>query len=319
MTARSDHTLAARFTAEHLTMVPDKTRYYAAEQTYRDTVHALVSPGTGGEAALGAGIQRIGLGIFRPDAIAYDRVKPTLDYLRRLRIRPFHAQAVNVHGPIVRELWRFQLNAASDERMHLLDLVFDAGPSILVLFRHPDDQPVPCAVLIADAKGPAAPDRRAGWELRSVLGSPNRVEVYFHAADEPADVLREGAIVLGAAALARLLVPHLAGAGTAGTDAAGTDATDDVLDLADTLAATPTPPLHDPFLAEVAKEHGVAVSPDDRWAMLRALGERCPMFRGSARNLVRQTGSRQWWERTSLAGPDRGDASAFLRLATRPR
>jgi hypothetical protein len=288
-----DDSWVVRFTAHHLTMVPDKTRYYVAEKGYRAALRALVPRDVADEAAVGTRVQRIALGLFRPDAIAHDRVEPTLDYLRRLGVRPFHAQVVNVRGAMVRELWRYQLNAASDERLHLLDLVFDAGDSILVFFRTVEEPPVPCAVLMADAKGSASPARREGWELRSFLGSPNRVEVYFHAADEPADVVREGSILLGSDPLARLLRPYLID-----EDAVWRDATDDVLRAGETLGSAAVPPLRDPFLAQVAKEYGVAGSPDDRWAMLRELGARCPMFGGVARNLVRQTGSREWWERS---------------------
>jgi hypothetical protein len=272
------------FTAQYLTMVPDKTRYYVAEQAYRTALGALVPPGVDADtaAALGTRIQRIGLGLFRPDAIAHDRVEPTLAYLRRLGIRPFHAQVVNVCGPTVRELWRYQL-----------DLVFDAGHSVIAFFRHIQEPPVPCAVLIADAKGPASPARREGWELRAFLGSPNRIEVYFHAADEPVDVVREGGILLGPGPLAQLLSAHLTG-----TDPAWRDATDDVLRLSSALRSVPGPPLRDPLLARMAEEYGVAGAANDRWAVLRTLGEQCPMFRDGARNLVRQTGSREWWARS---------------------
>lgn len=292
----ADRAWGDRFTARHLTMVPDKTKYYVPEERYRAALRALVPRGvdTEREAELGARIQRIGLGVFRPDAIAFDRVEPTLDYLRCFDIHPFHAQIVNVSGSIVRELWRYQLNAASKERQHLLDLVFEAGDSILVFFRRIEESPVPCAVLMADVKGPAMPSRREAWQLRSFLGSPNRVEVYFHTSDEPADVVREGAILLGPDLMAQVLRPHL-------MDAEWRDATDDVHCLSKTLGSMPVPPLRDPFLARVAEECGAGGSTNDRWAVLRTLGERCPMFSGVARNLVRHTGSREWWERSSVA------------------
>ena len=289
---------AADFTARSLTMVPDKTRYYVAEEEYRAALRALVPQGIGAEAeaSLGRRVQAIGLGLFRPDAIAHDRVGPALDYLRRRGLRPFHAQIADVRGPMVRELWRYQLNAASDERLHLLDLIFEAGSSVLALFHHVVQPPVPCSVLMADVKGPALPSRREGWELRARLRSPSRIEVYFHASDEPADVIREGAIMLGRDRLAQLLRPYLSE-----TEVAWRDATDDVLLACKTVGSVPVTPLNDPLLVRTAEECGLGSSKNDRWAVLRALAERSPMFRDATRNLIRQTGSREWWEQSPRA------------------
>lgn len=269
---------AARFIAAHLTTVGKKADHYSAEPVVREAL-AEVARVTEPVAAL----QATGLGVFRPDAIAFDKVRPCLRYLRRLGIVPFHLVVTDVGGTTVRHLWRYQLNAASPERLQLLDLVYGASPSIVALFRSTADLPVPCSVVMADAKGQADPARREGWELRSVLGSPNRIEVYFHAADEPADVVREGAILLGSRSLATALAHRTTAA-----------------DVTDRLAAT---------AAAVA---AAAPPAGDRWSVVRSLATSSPMFRDGERNLIAETGGRGWWERAGLLADRPGLLSSLI-------
>lgn len=257
---------AARFTAAHLTTVGKKADHYSAEAVVREAL-AEVARVTEPVAALRA----TGLGVFRPDAIAFGKVRPCLRYLRRLGIVPFHLIVTDVGAAAVRRLWRYQLNAASPERLRLLDLVYEASPSIVALFRSTGDLPLPCSVVMADAKGQADPARREGWELRSVLGSPNRIEVYFHAADEPADVVREGAILLGPRPLATALAHRTTAA----------DVTDQVAAVAAGIAAATGPA-------------------GERWSVVRSLATASPMFRAGERNLIAETGGRGWWERAGL-------------------
>src|SRR5438270_8110612 len=94
-------------------------------------------------------------------------------------------------------MWQFQWNSATRERRDLADLLTVAGESLLVIVRLPDD-PVPATVRLSSLKGPADPARREPHHLRTILGYGNFLLNYVHAADEPADLVRELGILFGA-------------------------------------------------------------------------------------------------------------------------
>jgi hypothetical protein len=72
----------------------------------------------------------------------------------------------------VRAPWWWQLKRATAERLLLLDAVAGLGPSLVILYRHPDGHP---ARRLTGLKGGDDPAGRASDSLRSVAGSPNRL------------------------------------------------------------------------------------------------------------------------------------------------
>ncbi|MFD7244532.1 hypothetical protein [Streptomyces massasporeus] len=283
------------FCGSEVTTYADKARLYAVEATFRETLHACADVGKLDDAHLGAQVRGVGLGLFRPDAIAHGKLEEALAYFARLGVRPTYCTTTSVTDQMVREVWRYQLNVASGERMRLLDLLFRATPSILVLFTADLDVPVPCAALMADSKGEADPAAREGWELRSHLNSPHRIEVYMHIADEPVDVVRDGGILLGPDAFAAALLADRSA-----------DVTDDVLRLGEFVdrehgAAGRDCDRLDPLLRDALAGGGhKPEGPVNRWQILRDLGATCEMYAGPGENIICHPGTDQWWERAGL-------------------
>jgi hypothetical protein len=286
-----DWEYTARFTETDLTTLRHKAGYYATEVCFRESLHDCAARGGLDHHELGRRLRRTGLAVFRPDALAHGKVPQILDYYARLDLRPFFCAVVEIKHPMIREVWRYQLNLASRERIRLLNLLFNASPSILVLFHAGEHTPVPCAAIMADCKGSTNPADRQGWELRAQLGSPHRVEVYVHTADEPADVVRDGGIMLGPETFAdALLEPRtetVAARIRALARDIGRDARRRSLDAGPAGLAIP-PDLHP------------AGGPVDRWQLIRELGSRCEMNAGPGRNLIPESGTDEWWSRAGL-------------------
>lgn len=315
-----DCAYAEQFTRSELSMLDDKASIYAAEPAYRETLYELARYRADPEA-IGALIRGVGIGLIRPDAVAHSKVIGVLDYFGRLGVRPLDAMLVTVGRSTVRDVWRYQLTAASGQRIRLLDLVFEAGPSILTLFAaDPGGPGLPCTVLMADTKGPADVSDRQGWELRSALNSPNRIEVYVHCGDEPADVVRDGGLLLGpaefAVAVTRAYFPEaVPGPVSAhGSGQAHQDAVVKVTKLADEVRAclatrrlASVDPLFSAALAEVPEP-----ARPDRWQLIRTVAAHSPMTAGTADSIISDSGIRRWWENTGLLGA----REAFLRMRT---
>lgn len=101
-----------------------------------------------------------------------------------------------VFTPFVwRELWRYQLTCATLDRLAVNDIVL-RGACLLLLLRKRDRPPVPASVLLSGLKGSADVSQQTASSLRAHLDQPNRVLSYIHVCDEPADLVRELAILL---------------------------------------------------------------------------------------------------------------------------
>ncbi|MFE2205059.1 hypothetical protein [Streptomyces rubiginosohelvolus] len=283
------------FCGQQLTTYADKARLYSIEANFRESLHALANAGDLDEASVGARLRQVGLGVFRPDALAHGKVSQALAYFARMGARPTYCTAATITPWMVRDVWRYQFNVASGERLALLDLLFEATPSIVVVFTADDDVPVPLAALMADSKGEADPDAREGWELRSHLRSPHRIEVYMHIADEPVDVVRDGGILLGPDGFAAAMLAER-----------GTDITDEVVAMSERIQhehgeSGRTCELHDSTLREAMLRLGEkADGPLDRWQVLRMLGATCDMYAGPGENIICEPGTDPWWDRAGL-------------------
>ncbi|MFG2348676.1 hypothetical protein [Streptomyces phaeochromogenes] len=283
------------FCGQELTTYADKTRLYSAEANIRESLYALAAAGDLDDASLGIRLRPVGIGVFRPDAIAHGKIADALAYFARLGARPTFCTTTRITGPMVREIWRYQLNVASGERISLLDLLFEATPSILVVFTADAGVPVPCAALMADSKGEADPAVREGWELRSHLSSPHRIEVYMHIADEPVDVVRDGGIILGPEGFAAAMLADRS-----------TDVTDEVVQLGQRIqrehgaggrvCELPGGLLRDALVQIGEKADG----PLDRWGVLGKLGASCEMYAGPGENIICDPGTDPWWDRAGL-------------------
>ncbi|WP_405709711.1 MULTISPECIES: hypothetical protein [unclassified Streptomyces] len=291
------------FCNQELTTYEDKARLYSAEPAFRESLHALADAGKLDSAALGSLVRTTSIGIFRPDAIAHGKIPDALAYFARLGIRPVHCTTTQVTGHAVREVWRYQLKPASGERIRLLDLLFEASPSILVVFAADTELPVPCSALMADSKGEANPDDREGWELRSHLDSPNRIEVYMHIADEPADVVRDGGIVLGPDGFAAAMLADRSA-----------DLTAEVIGLGERIDKEYGEAARDCELSggllgsELARIGERSEGTLDRWHVLRSLGAACTMIAGPRENIISHSGTDAWWDRAGLLA----DRSVYL-------
>jgi hypothetical protein len=103
-----------------------------------------------------------------------------------------------------RELWRYQMSAATCDRLAVNDLML-CRQSLLLVLRHEDPGDLPATVLLASLKGPA--DVADQWPgcLRSRLAQPTKLFSYVHVADEPADLVRELGVLLDRDARTRVL------------------------------------------------------------------------------------------------------------------
>lgn len=173
-----------------LTVVPAKVRLYGIDPYFRQSF-------ADGRRILGGTLfgllHRVGLVVLKPESIAGRRGADVLAFLHDAGFTPVIARPFAFDRHMVTELWRYQWNAATLDKMEVAGRVNTGRPTVLMVVR--DDAPVPglpAPVRLKSLKGAADPAARTDpRSLRSVLRAPNRLITFVHMADEPADVVRE--------------------------------------------------------------------------------------------------------------------------------
>jgi hypothetical protein len=194
-----DQLMVARATSKSswwctLTAMAEKASWYAQESFFRESLADLQLV-LGNE--LEYHLQRTAILTIRPDGIAGRRVEAVVRFIVEHGFRIVHVEHVRYTPITARELWRYQWNRATLDRLILLDLICRQGPGLILVLRDDIDQHgVPATVRLWSLKGSAVAEKRDGRKLRDVCMAPNRVLTLLHAADEPIDLVREMGVLL---------------------------------------------------------------------------------------------------------------------------
>ncbi|WP_250405506.1 nucleoside-diphosphate kinase [Streptomyces cellostaticus] len=172
-----------------LTAVEQKYRYFSIESYFRESWETA-------SLELGAGVleslQRLAMLVLKPECILGRKGETVLDYMARNGFKPIVAQPFRYDRHRTREIWRYQWNIATLDRLQLGDLLHTAADALMVLFvDERDDTGLPGSVRLAGLKGSSLPWERRPEHLRSHLDALNRMIVFVHCSDEPADIVRE--------------------------------------------------------------------------------------------------------------------------------
>jgi nucleoside diphosphate kinase len=177
-----------------LTKIPKKPAIYARDsyfrEGWRDITHCL---GARGLEILG----RIGLCVLKPEAVSGRRIAQVIKTLQKDGVVIAFASISEFGTHEVHAAWRYQLNLATPDRLHLMCSVRPPTKTLaLVLIDPSPSVRPPLSVKLKRLKGSPHPSERTSASLREILRSDTPLINFVHTADEPADVVRELAIWL---------------------------------------------------------------------------------------------------------------------------
>jgi nucleoside diphosphate kinase len=133
--------------------------------------------------------------LVKPETIAGRRVASILEFLRSGGYRIIGTWPVRMGRNEARGLWRYTLNMLPIAHIRALEMLVTAGELFLVGLHHPLALgEASAADLLSRSKGSSAHPEARGT-LRERLGRPALMLNFVHAPDEPADVLRELAVL----------------------------------------------------------------------------------------------------------------------------
>lgn len=186
---------------EQLTRVPLKARLYEEDIYFREGWAALAGRHGAWAAALA---QSLALLLVKPDGLIAGKTGTILDFASAHGFVPVLALEPRLGPRSWRELWQYQLNAATLDRLAVNDLIMP-GKALMLLLRDERQDRLPASVRFQSLKGSSAIAGQAEGCLRQRLGQRTRTLSFVHCADEPADLVREIAILFSGSERDRVL------------------------------------------------------------------------------------------------------------------
>jgi len=147
--------------------------------------------------------------LFKPESVVGRRIDAGIDYLVEHDFVPVAFWPIELTRHMAKELWRYQFNAATLQRLCYVDLWYSACPAVLILVRdrRRDDGDLPRTLLpphsaadrLTRLKGEANPRNHRQHEFRYRLRQPCTLLNFVHISDEPAELVRDLGVLLPSA------------------------------------------------------------------------------------------------------------------------
>jgi nucleoside diphosphate kinase len=209
----SEHSISLRYESHGVPLEPfftcdeKKRLLYSADTYFLEAAEQL-----GQHTADVAGFCRAhSLLLFKPDAVLGRRIGPALEWLAGKGYRVVAAERVRLNRHVLRAIWYFQWNLATAERRSIADFLLTYTDSLVLVVRASGQDTVPCAVRLAEQKGPTDPAARGPGHLRHLMGNFTFLLNLVHSPDDPADVVRELGVYFDTADRAAVVSQALAG------------------------------------------------------------------------------------------------------------
>jgi nucleoside diphosphate kinase len=141
-----------------------------------------------------AAVRPVALLMLKPEAIRRKVSAIVGQFLATHQVEILAAAPVMLTASTCHLLWRYQWTRATPDRTRLHCLMGESGPSLVLVCRGLPDG-IPTSVRLWGLKGSTDSARRTSGQLREQIGMSNRMIAFVHCADEPADVVRDLAIL----------------------------------------------------------------------------------------------------------------------------
>ena len=176
---------------QHLTRMDNKRATYSVDADFRYGVHRMLRAGVD----LRCFASRFAILMLKPEVFHSRKVNLALDFVRSRGFKVVRTVLINLTNAQISQLWRHQLNAATPCRLELIFNVLRDRPAMIALINK-DATSVPTTVELSHLKGSGFPEKRDPSKLRGFLAGPNSYLNSAHVSDEPADVVRDMAILV---------------------------------------------------------------------------------------------------------------------------
>ncbi|MDP9151246.1 MAG: nucleoside-diphosphate kinase [Myxococcota bacterium] len=145
---------------------------------------------------LGTFLERWTFALIKPDGIAARKIDDFVRVLSSAGFLPMFATTLRLDRLMMRELWRYEMNLASMQRMDAIDLLLTSCDSLLIMLKDECPSERSACRRLGAFKGPSQAPLREPHHLRSLVGAGNGIFNHVHSSDEPVDMVREIGVLL---------------------------------------------------------------------------------------------------------------------------
>ena len=170
-----------------LTRLPIKAELYAPECYFRESFADATRILTADRDRI---LRNSALMMIKPEGLAGGKGAAIIEFLQKHDFEIVATEKKRLDRITWREMWRYQLSAATLDRLAVNDLMM-IEPALILLLSQDAHFNVPASVRLSALKGPSDIGVQPPNCLRRLLAQPNRMFSMFHVSDEPADVVRE--------------------------------------------------------------------------------------------------------------------------------
>ena len=151
--------------------------------------------------------ETVALLVLKPEALMARRSGAALRALYRQGFAVAAFERFIFSPDMASAFWRYSWNCATPGRLALVRELNALSPAfaLWLVDNRRNGRPVPASVRLSCLKGAAYPEGRNPDSVRDATGALNPVLSFVHVSDEPADVLRESALILNGGALKDLV------------------------------------------------------------------------------------------------------------------
>lgn len=129
--------------------------------------------------------------IIKPESFFEGKGTEIVNYYKDNDFIPVYYKFLDINKYMLRAIWMYQLNAATLDRLNLLDEWSNQSKMLHILLLCTKDILTPATVEVTNLRGSSNIDKHKPHELRSQLGQVIPMINYLHSADEPADMIRD--------------------------------------------------------------------------------------------------------------------------------
>jgi len=183
---------------EWLTTDARKALLYGHEAYFREAWHDAQTI-IGNERL--HGLRQFTYVLFKPDAVLARAIGRAIEVLAEEDFRPVSAATFRFDRVLARELWRYELNIATLQRLEAIDVLLPTTDSLLVVLQDIAELPaVPASEKLRLTKGPALKRLRSLEDIRTRIGAHDGMLNFIHCPDDTSDMVREIGLLLAPAA-----------------------------------------------------------------------------------------------------------------------
>lgn len=180
--------------------VNKKTRIFANDYFFNHTLELM-------QAYMDLELKKINnlaLIMLKPETIMMGKLEQTIKFLKENNFKVIYGVKKYLSNCQTSELWRYQWNAASLERIIVTQNEFETYPCLILVLESLDDSLL-ASTRMTNLKGSCFAGKREPHHLRSILSPINQALNYIHSADEPIDIIREAGIFFNTSELIALM------------------------------------------------------------------------------------------------------------------